>query len=98
MLDGRTSAYDWEPGQTVKISDLARSINPEKGYLASANNRQTSDNVLHDYSLGNPSTTRIQRISDMIEEGIKMGKKFTHEDMNRMQLDVVDIAARDIAP
>ena len=34
----------------------------------------------------------------MLEEGIKAGKKFTHEDMNQMQLDVVDICAVRNAP
>ena len=63
MLDGRTSAYDWEPGHTVKIADLARSINPKKGYLVTANNAQTSDNAINDYGLGLSYTPRVQRIT-----------------------------------
>ena len=34
----------------------------------------------------------------MIEEGIKAGKKFTYEDMIKMQLDVVDVVAISNAP
>ena len=34
----------------------------------------------------------------MIEEGIAAGKKFTVEDMSRMQLDIVDVVAKRVAP
>ena len=70
VLDGTTSENDWKPGQSVSISELARSVNPEKGFLVSANNKQTSDNIKFDYSVHNPSTPRVRRITQMIEEGI----------------------------
>ena len=37
VLDGRTSEFDWEG--LVPVKDLPRSINPEKGYIVTANNR-----------------------------------------------------------
>ena len=40
VLDGRTSAHDWESGnKLVPISELARSYNPKKGYIVTANNK-----------------------------------------------------------
>jgi len=38
VLDGRTSQFDWTD-EIVPLSELPRALNPEKGYLANANNR-----------------------------------------------------------
>jgi len=40
-------------------------------------------------------TARSARIQELIEEQINRGQKFTVEDMKRIQLDTVDIYARD---
>ena len=41
VLDGRTSAYDWEAGnKQVPLSELPRSYNPKKGFIVTANNKQ----------------------------------------------------------
>jgi len=42
VLDGRTTEFDWDG--FVSIKDLPKSINPKKGYIATANNRQVPDN------------------------------------------------------
>ena len=81
VLDGRTSENDWESGKSVSITELARSVNPEKGFLVSANNKQTSDNIRVDHTVANHSTPRVRRITQIIEQGIESGKKFTLEDM-----------------
>ena len=47
ILDGTTSEFDWEGFAPVK--DLPRSVNPKKGYIVTANNRQVPDNSLYDY-------------------------------------------------
>ena len=87
VLDGTTSAYDWEIGKNVPLADLPRSFNPERGYIMTANNRQTSDNAKNDYGAGSMSTARSIRISEMIEDGIRSGKKLTFEDMSAIQQD-----------
>lgn len=56
VLDGTTSENDWEG--IVPIKDLPRSINPEKGYIVTANNRQVPDNATHDYGAGLVATGR----------------------------------------
>ena len=47
VLDGRKSDFDWvgDGIQTAPLKDLARSLNPSKGYVASANNKITSANA-----------------------------------------------------
>ena len=84
VLDGTSSAYDWEPNTLGSIKELARSVNPKKGYIVTANNRQTSDFVKFDHGAGNVSTARSRRISEIIESGIAEGKKFTADDMNEI--------------
>ena len=39
VLNGRTTAYDWDGTQTVALKDLPRSLNPSKGFIVSANNK-----------------------------------------------------------
>lgn len=47
VLDGRTSEFDWDG--FVDAKDLPRVINPESGYIETANNRQVPDNAKFDY-------------------------------------------------
>ena len=70
VLDGSKSTYDWEVGRNAPTTDLPRSFNPEKGYIITANNRQSPDNDKHDYGATVMSTARSIRITEMIEQGI----------------------------
>ena len=56
----------------------------EKGYIVTANNRQTSDNVINEHGAALISPARAERITQIIEEGISAGKKFNIEDMSRI--------------
>ena len=85
VLDGRKSDYDWEPNKTAPITDLPRAFNPEKGYIVTANNRQTPDNAKLDHGAAIMSTARSIRITEMIEQGIASGQKFSIEDMSAIQ-------------
>ena len=67
VLDGETTEFDWEDG-LLPLDKLPRSINPAKGYLMTANNRQSPDNALYDYGATIMSTGRAQRIDEMIRE------------------------------
>ena len=72
VLDGRTSQFDWTD-ELVPLRELPRSLNPEKGYLANANNRQVPDNAKKDYGATIMSTGRSVRIDEMIREKIASG-------------------------
>ena len=73
ILDGRTTDYDWEWGKAAPISDLPRSVNPEKGYIVTANNRQTSDSVTVDHGAQTLSPGRAERITEIIQSKIDAG-------------------------
>ena len=66
ILDGTKSTYDWVENVNVKATDLPRSFNPEKGYIVTANNRQTSDYAKQDYGATVMATARSIRITEMI--------------------------------
>ena len=66
-LDGTTSKFDWT-GNIIHQKDLPRSINPKKGYIVTANGRQTSDNALNDYGVTMNCPGRTLRIDEMLRE------------------------------
>ena len=66
VLDGRTTEYDWEWGRVAPISELIRVLNPEKGFIVTANNRITSDKVSLDYGASPNSPSRAERMTEMI--------------------------------
>jgi len=68
VLDGTTTDDDWVG--FVKPRDLPRVINPKKGYIVTANNRQMPENVISDVGATISSTIRAQRITELIEAGI----------------------------
>ena len=71
VLDGTSSAQDWEWGKNVPLGQLPRSLNPEKGYILTANNRQSPDQAINDYGAIALPTARALRITEIIEDGIK---------------------------
>jgi len=73
-------------------------INSDKGYYVTANNRQVPETARYSIGATHGSTMRSLRINELIEQGIKDGKKFTAQDMVDIQQDVVDVAARAMTP
>ena len=82
----------------MKPRDLPRVINPKKGFIVTANNRQMPDNVNIDAGATITSTIRAQRITELIQKGINANHKFDYNDMLTIQNDTVDLMARDIDP
>lgn len=64
VLDGTRTDFDWDG--LIPIKQLPQSFNPEKGYIATANNRHMPDNVKTDVGATSMATGRIQRIDEMI--------------------------------
>jgi penicillin G amidase len=96
VLDGTKSDDDWIG--RVRPKDLPRIVNPKKGYIVTANNRQMPENVVNDYGATITSTIRAQRITELIQNGIKAGHKFDYNDMLIIQNDTLDLMARDLSP
>lgn len=71
-------------------------INPKKGYVVTANNRQMPETSKSGIGISLTSTVRAQRINELIKNQIDEGRKFTVEDSNKIMQDEVDMAARNL--
>lgn len=56
VLDGTTTEFDWDGVRDLKENPYI--INPEKGYIVTANNRQYPDFVVDDFGTESTSTAR----------------------------------------
>lgn len=93
MKDGTTSKYDWTG--MLKGKERLHIIDPEKGYIVTANNRLTTKNFHGGrYASNWLITARAIRITEIIKHKIERGHKFTTEDSKQIQLDTVDIYCR----
>ena len=73
-------------------------IDPPKGYIFQANNKFTGDGYKYESASNYITTSRASRIQELIEEAIQKGRKLGVDDMMEMQMDTVDVYARDLAP
>ena len=80
------------------MAELPRSLNPSKGYIVAANNRNTPDTAKYDHGTEATPTARAYRITEMIEERIAAGKKFTVDGIIDIMQDQIDTIARKQAP
>ena len=96
VLDGTTTKNDWLG--YLPNEALPRVINPKKGYIVTANNRQVPENFYEDHGATITTTARAQRITELIQIGLDRGHKFDYKDMLTIQNDTVDIIARDLLP
>ena len=95
-LDGSKAENDWVGW--IPWEDQPRIINPAKGYIISANNKIATNNLKWHVSTTMLYTSRAARIQEMIAEKIDSGNKISIEDVKIMQLDTVDILAREVVP
>lgn len=63
-----------------------------------ANNRQSPDHAHNDSGASQMSTSRSQRIDEVLRTKIESAEKFSFEDMQSLQQDVHDVNARKLKP
>ncbi len=90
-LPGETSEYDWQG--FVEPTDLPFLFNPDRGFIATANNRTVSDQFPHYVSSLWHDKSRHARIVEML--GDRTG--LTVKDMAEIQNDVVSPFGRDLS-
>ncbi|MFD1017929.1 penicillin acylase family protein [Thalassobacillus hwangdonensis] len=78
----------------IPFDELPQVFNPEKGYIATANNQVAGDSYPYHLSNNWAQPYRYQRIAEMLEQ--KDG--LTSEDMKNMQLDTLNLQAREFLP
>ena len=96
MLNGETTEFDWQGWRPS--SELPSLLNPDKGYIVTANNRLLPESSANDFGASMTQTTRAKRIEEVLKEHISIGHKMTFDDMRVLQEDTIDIWARDYTP
>lgn len=93
-----TGRYEWKGFR----SDLPREFNPDRGYIATANDNThpkgyTGRPVFYNVST-DVDVSRITRIRQMLDQRIAKGEKFTIETMEQLQQDAYSLRAERDAP
>ena len=89
-VPGWTGEYEWTG--YIPYDELPHMFNPPPGYIASANNRVVDDGYPHWVCADFCSSSRANRIVEMIEARGTLGIA----DIKRMQMDQVSVLAREI--
>lgn len=83
----------------IPAEEMPYSINPEKGFIVTANNYMVDDEYKYFESLGGYfSQGRAERITEILQGLINSGHKFTAEDQIEIMKDELDIHARFSVP
>ncbi|MDV2582325.1 penicillin acylase family protein [Alkalibacillus haloalkaliphilus] len=78
----------------IPYDELPTIVNPEKGFVATANNRVVSDEYPYHISNVWAQPYRYDRIHEVLEEGDQL----TAEDMKELQMDTKNLQARHFIP
>lgn len=81
VVPGDTSLFDWTG--RVPFDELPHELNPEKGFLVSANNRTIGNDYPYHISTWFSLPSRFDRITGLIESGGKL----TEQDVMKIQTD-----------
>ena len=91
-LPGWEAKYEWE--DFIPFDELPRVVNPEKGFIATANNKITPDNYPYHISNVWAQPYRYERIHEVLEASDNL----TIEDMEDLQMDPTNLRAREFVP
>ena len=89
-VPGNNGRYEWNGW--LPLSELPRSYNPAKRFIATANHKIIPEGYKHEINFEWAAPFRFQRI----EEVLQKGSKFTIEDFERLQHDETSLPARDL--
>jgi penicillin amidase len=91
-VPGWTGEYEWKG--YIPWNELPTVVNPEKGFIATANNRVVGDSYPYHLSHVWAPPYRQMRIVEVL----KQNKKFSVEDMKQLQYDHLNLQAREFNP
>lgn len=91
-LPGWNKKYVWK--DYIPFDKLPRVVNPEKGFIASANNKVVGDDYPYHISNMWAQPYRYERIVEVLEESDEL----TATDMKDLQMDTMNLQAREFVP
>ena len=91
-LPGWEKQYEWKG--FIPFDELPKVINPEKGFIATANNRVVDESYPYHISNVWAQPYRYERIYEVLVENDSL----TLDDMKALQMDAVNLRAREFVP
>jgi penicillin G amidase len=91
-FSGNTSQFEWKG--YVPLDKMPQSFDPPEGYIATANNKIIDDSYPYYIASNWEPPWRAERINEVL----KNQDKFSVEDMQHLQLDLVSVQARQLVP
>lgn len=91
-LNGWEAENEWQ--DFIPFDELPSVVNPEKGFIATANNKVAPDDYPYHISNVWAQPYRYERIAEVLESG----DDFTTEEMQDLQMDQTDLRAREFVP
>lgn len=91
-LPGWEKENEWKG--FIPFDELPKTVNPEKGFIATANNRVADQGYPYHISNVWAQPYRYERIHEVLDSKDKL----TLEDMKQLQMDVVNLRAREFVP
>lgn len=91
-LPGWEKDAEWQ--DFIPFDELPRVVNPEKGFIATANNKITSKNYPYHISNVWAQPYRYERIFEVLDTD----ELLTVEDMKNLQMDAMNLRAREFVP
>jgi len=95
-VPGWTDDYEW--AGYIPYDELPYSYNPDKGYIATANNPQVTSDYPYLLATDIDYGYRVTRIVQMIEDIKANGHKFSIDDMETIQRDNKSLPALEVIP
>src|SRR5690625_3233553 len=91
-LPGWEKEYEWDG--YIPFDELPTVIDPDKGFIATANNKVVGDEYPYHISHRWAQPYRYERIAEVLEAK----DDFTAEDMKALQMDTMNLRAREFVP
>jgi penicillin amidase len=91
-VPGWTDEYEWEG--FIPYDELPRTVNPEEGFVATANNKVIDDSYPYHISHHWAQPYRYMRIKEVLEKKDKL----TLNDMKKLQMDQRNLYAEEFLP
>ena len=82
----------------IPFEGMPRVLNPDKGYIVNANNRNVDLDFPYFISDSWADPTRADRIADLIEQKLSEKGNLSMQDSRQIQLDSIDLRAHDLLP
>jgi penicillin amidase len=92
MPEPGAGGYEW--GNWIPTSELPHTFNPERGFIATANQKMIPENYPYKVGYEWTESDRFNRITELLQQAVDQKHKLAVADMERIENDVTPLPAR----